>query len=279
MTDQPSAFETMVIASLRMQLANAKDAAAEVAERDAATIAKLRAMLQNLGELAEADHNQLKAERDSLRSAMEGWRHCAGETLSEVALLRGLRDATDPEPALVAAARAMWDSCNVGFIRCWHCGDQESTSDIDGMQELGVALVAYDTTDPGPALVAQTREALGEQALDARTMVAMKQRPTWWTDTYGQMCDISCLVALPPWFDKANAELDAHLAADDGSDAHEPDAANSINPVDLIVDALGKRMMPLPDRIRLGKALDAANVPDASDKRAAQDAAVGKAAR
>jgi hypothetical protein len=88
-----------------------------------------------------------------------------------------------------------------------------------------------DATDPGPALVAETRAAFDPAACEAEYQ-----------------------------------RINRAATSDDGSDAHEPqsDAANSINPVDLVVDALGKRLVPAPDRARLGRALDAANAP-ASD--------------
>jgi hypothetical protein len=53
--------------------------------------------------------------------------------------------------------------------------------------------------------------------------------------------------------------------------------ASQQNPVDILVDQLNRRMVPDPDRARLGKALDIANGPDKS--RAGQDAAVNRAFR
>lgn len=63
-------------------------------------------------------------------------------------------------------------------------------------------------------------------------------------------------------------------------DARDADAAPAPQtPVDVVVDALGKRTVLPHDRARLGKALDAANTPVDTDVRAAQDAAVARAFR
>ena len=48
-----------------------------------------------------------------------------------------------------------------------------------------------------------------------------------------------------------------------------------VSPVDIVIDALGKRLVPVADRFRLGKALDQANAPRPG--RPGQDEALGGA--
>jgi hypothetical protein len=117
---------------------------------------------------------------------------------------------------------------------------------IPYVSDTHVPRCVTDATSPGPALVAETRAALPVPAMPA--------------------------CGLPPWFDEANAELDAHLA----TEADDPQPAQQ-NPVDVVVNLLGKRMVAEPDKQRLGRALDAANAPAAGDDRAAQDQALGRA--
>ena len=59
------------------------------------------------------------------------------------------------------------------------------------------------------------------------------------------------------------------------TEADDPQPA--VDAIDVVVDQLGKRMVPAPKREQLGRALDAANTPAPADDRAAQDQALGRA--
>jgi len=104
-----------------------------------------------------------------------------------------------------------------------------------------------DATDPGAVLVAETRAAW--RATDVASQIA----------------------AHPQFWIKADGSVITRAESDD------PQLPAPPSDLDTVVDTLNRRLMPASDRQRLGRALGAANAPDATDDRREQDAAVNRA--
>lgn len=60
---------------------------------------------------------------------------------------------------LIEAADFLWLGLRDGFVRCQRCGDQETTNDMDGVQDFGRALDAYNAL-VGPARCRECGHAL-----------------------------------------------------------------------------------------------------------------------
>lgn len=56
------------------------------------------------------------------------------------AVVREAADEIERLSVIENAARALGNSINGGFVRCEHCGDQESTTDLDFADALFAAL-------------------------------------------------------------------------------------------------------------------------------------------
>jgi hypothetical protein len=128
------------------------------------------------------------------------------------------------------------------YLPCPHCGAGNPLRTYR-CNNCGLPMTITDATDPGPSLVAETRKAFDPAACEAEYQ-----------------------------------RINRAATADDGSDAHEPQGDVAPKPeshIDSVIDQLGKRLVPAPDRARLGRALDAADKPDTS--RVWQDAAVARA--
>jgi rubrerythrin len=250
----------------------------------ATTLDSLRRLLKATESLLEVRTAEVQHWRDTATlhaAARDVWQAACGKATQQV------RDLT--------AARDAWQETARHAMR-W------ATEPVT---------VLHDATLPGPALVAETRAAImGTPRPDSETPRSKAaesaidlsgEKPNTGHPAGGRaLSNYECGVCgfdenLTPgdhWCPMCTEArgLDMMMRCngfrlrpgesfamdDDGSDAHEPAPPTEI---DIVVDALGKRLVPQPDRARLGRALDAANAPPAPEDRAAQDAAVQRAFR
>jgi hypothetical protein len=179
----------------------------------------------------------------------------------------------------------------------------EATTERDALAHAS-ALVLTDATDPGPALVAETAATIRATEFSFSDD-CWKYALSDGTIAKGNPGDARMPCGMP-FSERSQWGANQVARTDDGSDAHEPQAmmarlggimdralrdsvtilpTDSDDPqspapetaIDTVVDALGKRLVGAPDRQRLGRALDVANAPDATDDRREQDAAVNRA--
>jgi hypothetical protein len=199
---------------LRCELA----AAAALAERNAATIAELTALV----------------------AGWRGWGAIA---------IRQLRDATDPGPGLVAEiTTSEWDT-----ILATPATDPK-TPRSEAAESPPVAFGEKPNTGhPAGGRAVMVRNCTVEtlwvppdDGSDAHEPV-VDDDPELRGDTTGLYAEY----ARPPLV------YERLFVAVHTTDAHEPVPHT---PVDVVVDLLSKRMVAAPDRQRLGKALDEANV-------------------
>lgn len=164
---EPSAFEAGVVAGLRRELAEAKAAATALAERDAATIARLKSLLPDADEVNAEIERQMRRIAE-LTAERDAWQETAAQHLRNEMYHRDL--LTTIGETIGGAAYICDDgSLSDSVLRAKL---PQLVSELCEWRDLGRArIAAMEDTSPGPALVAETREAILAQqtALPYRT--------------------------------------------------------------------------------------------------------------